>query len=183
MKNPWKTLSVRDIYDNPWIRVREHEVIHPGGRPGIFGIVGFKNIAVGIVPLDESGNTWLVGQYRYALESWSWEIPMGGSGLADSPLAGAQRELAEETGLSALHWSELMRLHTSNCVTDEAAIVYLARELTAGAPAFDDGEQLEIRKLPFSEAVNMVMSGAITDAVSVAGLLKTAQLAAKGALP
>jgi 8-oxo-dGTP pyrophosphatase MutT (NUDIX family) len=171
MDNPWKTLSRRMIYDNPWISVREEDVIRPDGSPGLYGVVSFKNLAIGIIPLDGEMHTWLVGQHRYTLNAWSWEIPMGGSPLPEAPLDGARRELREETGLRAARWTEIMRLHTSNSVTDELGIVYLAEDLTAGEPEFDAGEVLEIRRLPLFEAVAMVQRGEITDAISAAGLL------------
>lgn len=183
VKNPWKTCAVRDVYDNAWIRVTEHQVINPSGGKGLYGVVGFKNLAIGIVPLDEHDNTWLVGQYRYTLDAYSWEIPMGGSPVDTDPLAGAKRELREETGLSAERWTEIMRLHTSNCVTDELGIVYIARGLSLGNPQFDETELLDIRKIGMKEAVAMVMNGEITDALSVAGLLKAEYLRLGGGLP
>lgn len=183
VNNPWKTLSVRQVYDNPWIRVTEHQVINPSGGNSIYGLVGFKNLAIGIIPIDDVDHTWLVGQYRYALNSYSWEIPMGGSPLDLDPVEGARRELREETGLIAGQWTEIMRLHLSNCVTDELGIVYVARELEQGQPCFDEGEQLEIARVSLDKAVAMVMDGKITDAVSVAGLLKAQALNARGALP
>ena len=154
--------------------IREDEVINPGGGRNLYGHVHFKNRAVAIVPLDDDGNTWLVGQQRYTLGEWSWELPMGGAPLGEAPLAAAQRELREETGLTAADWSELMRLHTSNSITDEVGVVYVARELTAGEPEFEETEDLEIRKLPLADAIAMARRGEITDAISVAALLRVA---------
>jgi len=176
MDNPWKKTGTKEIYDNPWINVREDQVINPNGNPGIYGVVSLKNLAVAIVPLDEEGNTWLVGQYRYALSAYSWEIPMGGGPFNVTALETAKRELKEETGVTATKWTELLRVHTSNCVTDEVGIVYIAENLNEGATDFDDTEKIEIRKLPLIEAIEMVMSGEITDAISIAALLKTAKL-------
>ena len=172
--NPWKRQRSRRIYDNPWLRVEEDEVINPGGGLSHYGKVLFKNIAIGIVPLDEHDNTWLVGQYRYVPDCYSWEIPMGGGLLADDPLASARRELKEETGLSARRWQELMHLHTSNSVTDERAIVYVARELSEGDTAFEETEDLQLLKLPLHEAIALAKAGEITDAVSVCALLRLA---------
>lgn len=170
--NPWQIVSSEPIYENPWIAVRHDEVIHPSGTPGLFGVIHFKNVAVAVIPVDEAGYTWLVGQYRYPLEQWSWEVPMGGVPLNASIEKGALRELAEETGLVAQKLSHLMTLHTSNSVTDELAEVYLATELSQHEPSPDESEQLKIKKVLLTDAIKMVLQGQITDAVSVAALLR-----------
>jgi 8-oxo-dGTP pyrophosphatase MutT (NUDIX family) len=172
--NPWKQQSNRQIFENPWFRVEQDDVINPGGGLSHYGKILFKNIAIGIVPLDENNNTWLVGQYRYVPDCYSWEIPMGGGPLNVDPLESAKRELSEETGLSAASWETLMHLHTSNSVTDERGIVYVARELSQGATAFEETEDLKVMRLPLKEAVEHVIAGEITDAVSVAALLRLA---------
>jgi 8-oxo-dGTP pyrophosphatase MutT (NUDIX family) len=176
MKNPWITKSKKKVYDNPWIRLEEHEVVIPSGKDGIYGKVFFKNKALGIIPLDNEGNTWLVGQFRYTLDEYSWEIPMGGGPVVKDVLESAKRELKEETGLIAKKWENIMRIHTSNSVTDEEGFIFLAEDLTEGETEFEDTEQLEILKLPLTEAIQKVMSGEITDAISIAGLLKVARL-------
>jgi 8-oxo-dGTP pyrophosphatase MutT (NUDIX family) len=170
----WKKLSSRMVWENDWMGVYEDDVINPGGGRNLYGHVHFKNRAVAIVPLDDEHNTWLVGQQRYTLGAWSWELPMGGAPLDEDPLAAAKRELREETGLTATDWSELMRLHTSNSITDEVGVVFVARKLTQGATAFEETEDLEIRKLPLTEAIAMARRGEITDAISVAALLRLA---------
>ena len=170
--NPWRTTGSRAIYDNPWIAVREDAIINPAGNPGIYGIVEFKGLAIGIIPIDEHRHTWLVGQYRYAIDEYSWEIPMGGSALKDDPLDGAKRELKEETGLEARHWQHLMKVHTSNSVTNETGHVFVATDLTQGEPQPDDTEQLVTRRLPLEEAFEMASNGSITDCVTLAGLLR-----------
>jgi len=175
-KNPWKTLQVTEVYDNPWIHVEEHNVINPSGNPGIYGKVHFKNLACGIIPLDAENNTWIVGQYRYTLGCYSWEIPMGGVPIGSDLLAGAQRELKEETGLTATRWRSILDVHISNSITDEAGIVYVATDLTAGEPEYEDTEEIEIRKLPFANAVQMINDGDITDVLSIAGILKLAAM-------
>lgn len=174
-KNPWKTLSKKDIYDNKWIHVEEHQVINPGGGKGIYGVVSFKNKAIAIIPIDQNGNTWLVGQYRYTLNEYSWEVPMGGGPVENDILDSAKRELKEETGLSAQVWQNLGRIHTSNSVTDEEGFIFLAQELTQGETEFEESEDLNIMKLPLQEAVKMVFDGKITDAISMAGLLMVAR--------
>ncbi|HTF81615.1 MAG TPA: NUDIX hydrolase [Cytophagales bacterium] len=170
--NPWKIKSSKNIYDNKWISVTEHQVTNPSGNDGIYGVVSFKNKAIGIIPIDSEGNTWLVGQYRFPLEEYSWEMPMGGGPIEIDVLESAKRELKEETGLTAARWTNIMRIHTSNSVTDEVGFVFLAEDLTQGETEFEDTEDLKIWKLPFSQAVDMVMQGKITDAITIAGLLK-----------
>ncbi|MHA4893508.1 NUDIX domain-containing protein [Pedobacter sp. PWIIR3] len=181
-KNPWTTLRSDHIYDNNWINVHEHQVINPSGGKGIYGVVHFKNVAIGILPLDEQNNTWLVGQYRYPLNAYSWEIPEGGGPLGIDPLEGAQRELIEETGLTATDWKEIQRMHLSNSVSDELAVIYVARGLSQGTAAPEETEQLMICKVPFEDAYQMVLSGAITDSMSVAAILKAKILLLEGVL-
>lgn len=177
VKNPWITLSGEVKYDNPWITVTEYQVINPSGGRGIYGKVHFKNKAIGIVPLDDKLNTWLVGQYRYTLNAWHWEIPEGGGRMDQPPLDSAKRELREETGLSARKWTEIVHLHTSNSVTDEEGFIFLAEELEEGASALEDTEaDLRVWKLPLREALDMVLGGKITDSMSVMGILKVARM-------
>lgn len=171
-KQPWKTLAERLVYDNPWIRVEEHRVINPSGGESLYGKVCFKNCAVGILALDDDLNLYLVGQHRYTLDAYSWELPMGGAPGDEEPLAAAQRELREETGIEAERWSEIMRVHTSNCITDELGIVYLARSLRFGTPELEPTEDLAVKRLPLAEALNWVLDGQITDAISAAGILR-----------
>jgi len=171
-KQPWRTLSLRTVYDNPWIRVEEHSVINPSGGRSEYGKVCFKSSAVAILAIDPMHNIYLVGQHRYTLGEYSWELPMGGATLTEDTLVAAQRELREETGLEAAHWEEIMQLHTSNSVTDERGVVYLARELTQGARAPEETEDLSIRILALSDALQWVLEGRITDAISAAAILR-----------
>lgn len=158
------------------MEVREDRVINPGGGENQYGYVHFKNRAVAIVPVDPQRNVWLVGQQRYTLDAWSWELPMGGAPLDEAPLAAAQRELKEETGLEAGRWTEIMRLHPSNSITDELGLVYVAMDLTEGETSFEETEDLEVRRLPLEDAIAMVERGDITDAISVAALLRVEKL-------
>ena len=175
-KNPWKRLSRRVTYQNPWIRVDEDQVLRPDGRPGIYGVVHFMNRAIGVVALDDRDRVLLVGQYRYPLDEYSWEIPEGGGSLEEDPLAAAQRELLEETGFTAACWQPILRSHLSNSVTDEEALAYLACELTPGKAEPEGTEQLQVKWLPFAEALRMVAAGEITDALSVLALQRVALL-------
>lgn len=171
-QNPWKILSARDVYDNSWIKVTEFGVINPSGGKGIYGKVHFKNTAIGIMVLDEQLNTYLVGQYRFPADKYSWEIPEGGCPSNLPPLEGAKKELLEETGLKANSWEMILEMDLSNSVTDEHAIVYLAYDLEQHKPSPEETEAIEVRKLPFEEAYTMVEDGMITDSISVAAILK-----------
>lgn len=175
-ESPWQRLTAKEIYENPWIRVEENDVIRPNGSKGMYGWIHFKNKAIGIIPVDDQMNTWLVGQHRYTLHEYSWEIPTGGVPMAEDSLAGAKRELKEETGLVAREWRELLKIHTSNSVTDEFGFIYIATDLTQEATDWDETEVLQIKRLPLKEAVQMVMDGEITDSLTIAGLLKAARV-------
>lgn len=178
--NPWTIIDSTKIYDNNWIGLTEHNVLNPSGGKGIYGEVHFKNYAIGILPLDDEMNTWLVGQYRFPLKAYSWEIPEGGGDLQSDPLDSAKRELAEETGLVATEWLEIQRMHLSNSVSNELSITYLAMGLSLGESSPEETEQLVIKKLPFSEAYEMVINGEITDSISVAAILRTKILLQEG---
>jgi 8-oxo-dGTP pyrophosphatase MutT (NUDIX family) len=175
-ENPWQTLNSAVRYENPWLSIRHEDVVTPAGTPGIYGVVSFKNKAVGVVPIDADGYTYLVGQYRYPLNEYSWEIPEGGSPIGTDPLESARRELREETGLVAQRWTKIARIHTSNSATDEEGFLYIAEELEQGDHEPEDTEQLHVRRLPLVEAVEMAMRSEITDALSVSALLIVARL-------
>ena len=169
--NPWKTLSSRIVYDNPWITVREDQVIRPDGHPGIYGAVHFKNLAIGVIAIDAEGYVHLVGQYRYATNRYSWEIPEGGCPEGEEPLRAAQRELMEETGLQAREWKLLGEADLSNSVTDEQALWFLATDLVQGEAKPDGSELLERRRVPLEEVLEMIDRKEITDALSLLALL------------
>ena len=171
-QNPWTTLAAEVKYDNPWINVTEFQVLNPAGNPGIYGKVHFKNIAIGVLPLDEDNNTWLVGQYRYVLDAYSWEIPEGGCPIGkEDPLECAMRELEEETGIKAKIYEKILTLHNSNSVSDEIAYIYVAKGLTFGEAMPEETEDLRVKKVHLSEALQMVLRGEITDAMTVAAIL------------
>jgi ADP-ribose pyrophosphatase len=175
-QNPWTIQTKNTVYENSWIKVDHHQVMDPNGKAGIYGTVHYKHTAIGVVPLNESLETWLVGQYRFPLNLYSWEIPEGGAHADESPLDAAKRELKEETGLSAGRFEPLLEMHLSNSTSDEKAIVFMAFDLTLGPNKPDSTELLHIKKLSFSSALQMVLDGQITDAISVAAILKTAHV-------
>jgi len=181
-ENPWQITAEKIVYDNPWIGLTEYQVINPSGNPGIYGKVRFKNFAIGVVPLDAEMNTYIVGQYRFALGQYSWEIPEGGGPFAADPLESAKRELLEETGLKASRWTEIQRMHLSNSVTDELSIIYLAQDLQQFEPEPEDTDQLIIKKVPFDEVYRMICDGEITDSVSVGAILKIRLMQLEGRL-
>ena len=178
--NPWTRLSRHQTYHNPWITVFEDQVVRPDGQPGIYGVVHFHNRAIGVVPVDDQDRVLLVGQYRYTLDQYSWEIPEGGAPFAEEPLEAARRELKEETGYTAGRWQEILRAHLSNSVSDEEAICYLAADLRPGEAAPDGTELLQTRWVPFDTALEMIQQGQITDALSILGLYQAALFRARG---
>lgn len=170
--NSWKTLSSELVYESAWIAVNKHQTINPAGNPAIYSVVNFKNLAIGILPLSKEGYTWLVGQWRYPLNAYSWEIPEGGGPLGEQPVETARRELKEETGIVAQNFEEIMQLHLSNSATDEHAFVFLATGLSFEASEPEESEDLRVKKVHIDEVFRMVMSGEITDAISVAAIMK-----------
>ncbi|HRF82427.1 MAG TPA: NUDIX hydrolase [Flavobacteriales bacterium] len=182
-RGPWKTISTEERYSTPWIAVTHHEVIDPSGKPGIYGVIHFKNLAVGIVPLDDDLNTWIVGQYRYPLGVYSWEIPEGGGRRDLPPIESAKRELREEVGIEAERWTEILQMDLSNSASDEVAILFVAQGLTFFEPEPDHNEELAMRKLPFDELYNMVTRGEIRDSLTVAAVMKVKLMLLDGSLP
>ena len=178
---PWRRRARRVAYANPWITVWHDDVSRPDGSPGIYGVVHFASLAAGIVALDDEDRVLLVGQHRYTLDAYSWEIPEGGVPAGEDPLEGARRELREETGVVAAGWRELGRFHLSNSVTDEAGILYLASDLVGGAAAPEASEDLAVRRVPFEEALAMTLDGRITDAIAILGIQRVALDRLRGA--
>lgn len=182
---PWKRGAERVVYENPWIRVSHHEAIAPTGRPAQYGVVSFKNVAIVVLPLHEDGTVTLVGQHRFALSDYSWELPEGGSPIAQDPLDGAKRELAEETGLQAREWRKVLQLQLSNSVTDERAVGYLALGVSPaeGGHRRDDTEELALVRAPFREVLDAALAGKMEDVLTVAMLLRAYHMAREGDLP
>ena len=182
-RGPWTILSERLGYENPWMTVREFDVLRPDGQPGLYGVVEPKNAAIGVLPVFDNGDTILVGQYRFALDAWSWELPEGGGPNGVSPLESAQRELEEETGLKAARWCALSEFDVSNSITNERAYSFIAWDLSAGAPDREGAEaDMQMRRLPLHEAYEMAMSGAIRDGFSLIMLMTAIEKARRGAL-
>lgn len=179
-QNPWKVLSEKVVYDNSWIRVTEYGVINPGGGRGIYGKVHFKNLAIGVIVLDEFLNTYLVGQYRFPMNKFSWEIPEGGGSVHTDPLVSAKRELQEETGIIAHSWEKILEMDLSNSVTDEHAFVFLAWNIEQQVPSPEETEQLEVKRMRFDDVYRMVEEGEITDSITVAAVLKVKLMLADG---
>jgi 8-oxo-dGTP pyrophosphatase MutT (NUDIX family) len=171
---PWTRNSRRVAYENPWITIWHDEVTRPDGEPGIYGVVHFANLAVGVLAIDDADRVLLVGQHRYALDAYSWEIPEGGVPFEETALEGAKRELREETGIEAATWREIARSHLSNSVSDELAVLYVATGLTNGVANPDGTEALDVRWLPFDEVLTMTLDGRITDALTVMAVHRAA---------
>lgn len=172
MLNPFKKIQSKVVYENPWIKVREDEVIQPSGNKGIYGVVEFKKVAVAILPLDQDNNTWIVGQYRYPLDSYEWEIPEGGSESGENTLLTAQRELLEEVGLIADDYEKILEMQLSNSTTNEVSVSYIARGIHLSESKPEDTEVLHVKKIPFQTLLDMVRNNEIKDALSIATVLK-----------
>jgi 8-oxo-dGTP pyrophosphatase MutT (NUDIX family) len=183
MIGPWGVRSCRVAYENPWIVVEHNDVVQANGQDGIYGVVRFANLAVGVLPLFDDGTTVLVGQHRFPFDDYSWELPEGGGSRSEAPEEAARRELLEETGLSAGHWAPFGRSHLSNSVTDEVAVYFLAWDLTEGRPRPDGDEVFGYRRVPFAQLLAECLDGHISDALTVL-MVQTATLGAQyGRLP
>lgn len=182
---PWGRGEARLVFDNPWIRVVEYDAVAPTGRPANYGVVSFKNTATAVLPLHDDGTVVLVGQNRFAHADYSWEIPEGGAPLDEDPLQGAKRELAEETGLVAADWREVLRAQLSNSITDEIGVGYVALGLSEAPHAHekDETEDLAIVRAPFREALEAALAGHLQDMLTVAMLLRAYHMAREGSLP
>ncbi len=180
---PWTINAERTVFDNPWISVEDHAVVHPDGSDGEYGVVRFKNLAIGILPVDANGDVWLVGQHRYPHDKHSWELPEGGGPIGVDPLVSAKRELEEETGLTARQWQQISDCDVSNSVTDERAVCFLAYDLVAGEAAPEPSEALTIKRVKFASLLDMVLAGEITDSLTIIMTLTAHTLALRGLAP
>ena len=182
---PWTPGDERQVFETGWIRVIDQTATAPTGRPAPYGLVRFKNLAVAVLPIHEDGTVTLVGQYRFPFLAYSWELPEGGAPLAEDPLEGAKRELAEETGLAAAEWREILRCQLSNSVTDEQMVGYLATGLgpAASGHAADETEAIALARVPFREVLTAVTKGHIQDVLTVAMVLRGHHMAVEGSLP
>lgn len=180
---PWRVTSEQSTFENPWMKVADHAVVHPDGTPGEYGVVRFKHLAIGILPFDENGMVTLVGQHRFPHDKYSWELPEGGGAINVEPLESAKRELAEETGLIARDWAPLCEFDVSNSVTDERAICFFAWGLSTGEAAPEPSEALTLKQVSFKELLEMVMSGAITDSLTIVMVLTAYAKALRGEAP
>lgn len=183
--SPWKRGEARRVYDNPWITVTHHDATAPTGRPAQYGVVSFKNMAIAVLPLHEDGTVTLVGQHRFVFDGYSWELPEGGSPHAEDPLEGAKRELAEETGLVAAEWRQVLSAQLSNSVTDERALGFVALGLSEAPHGHvaDETEEIALARVPFREALDAALGGHMEDVLTVAMLLRAYHMAREGALP
>jgi 8-oxo-dGTP pyrophosphatase MutT (NUDIX family) len=172
--NPWRRVSRRVAYDNPWIQILHDDVVRPDGKPGIYGVVHFRHLAIGVVPLDADDRVLLVGQYRYTIDHYSWEIPEGGGDFGEEPEAAARRELVEETGYGGGEWRELCRAELSNSVTDEITVLFVASGLEAGVATPEGTEQLQLRWIPFAEVMAMIRRSEIADAMTILAMQQLA---------
>ena len=182
---PWQPGTERVAFESAWITVTDQQATAPTGRPAQYGMVRFKNLAIAVLPIHDDGTVTLVGQHRFPLGDYSWELPEGGAPLDEDPLAGAKRELAEETGLAAAEWREVMRTQLSNSVTDERMIGYLALGLSEAKDAHhaDDTEAIALVRVPFREALDAAVAGYLPDMLTVAMLLRGYHMAREGSLP
>jgi 8-oxo-dGTP pyrophosphatase MutT (NUDIX family) len=180
--DPWSCLSKRLVYDNPWISLSACETVAPTGRPSPYGLIHFKNRAIGVLPLFDNGDTLLVGQHRFPAGDYSWELPEGGGPLDEDPLEAARRELREEAGLTAEHWRPILSFQLSNSVSDEEGRGFLAHGLSDAEAEPDETEVLAIRRLPFREALDLAAAGQMQDMITLAMLFRAYHLAREGGL-
>lgn len=180
---PWRDLGHQVVHETPWMKVTDHEAAAPTGKVVRYGVVRFQNVATGVLPLHSDGTVTLVGQSRFARANYSWEMPEGGAPFGEDPLAGAQRELAEEAGLKAASWTLALTVELSNSVTDEIGLTWLAWDLSPVETAPDPTEVIDIVRVPFLQLLHEIGRGAIVDALTVATAYRAYHMAREGLLP
>jgi len=180
--NPWSVTARYVPFKNDWLHIEKNDVIRPDGGAGEYTVVRLRRLAVGVLPIEPDGGVHLVGQWRFPLARYSWEIPEGGGEPGEAPLACAKRELEEETGLRAANWAPILEMDLSNSVTDEAGIVFLATGLQPGQKQPEATEVLRHRRAPFIDVLARVIDGRIRDSLTVAAMLRAHHMAVTGAL-
>jgi ADP-ribose pyrophosphatase len=181
--DPWTVKSVARDFENDWLAVDVHQVVHPGGREGTYGVVRVRRLAIGVLPVEPDGRVYMVGQWRFPLKRYSWEMPEGGAEPGEDAQACARRELLEETGFTAGKLERILALDLSNSLTDERAILFLATDLTPGDARPEDTEVLKRRSAHFLDVLNRAADGRIRDAMTVAAVLRAHHMAVTGQLP
>ena len=179
----WAVRTARTAFENPWLILRHYETTAPTGNPAAYGVVSFKNFALAILPLHDNGEVTLIGQHRFPLADYSWELPEGGGPIGHDPLDSAKRELREEAGLVAADWRQVLSFQLSNSVTDERGFGFIATGLSAAETEPDDTEALQIARVPFRQALDLAVGGEMPDAMTVAMLLRAYHMAREGELP
>lgn len=179
----WRNDSVETLFENPWLRLTRHEATAPTGTPADYVVARPRNLACGVLPIHSDGTVTLVGQARFALMNYSWEMPEGGVPVNEDPLVGVQRELLEETGLVARDWREVLRMELSNSITDERAIAWLAWDLTQTDARPDPTEVIETARVPFMSLMAEIDRGSVRDAFTVATALRAYHMAREALLP
>jgi 8-oxo-dGTP pyrophosphatase MutT (NUDIX family) len=182
-QNPWRILGKRQHYDDPWLTLVEHDVENAAGKCSTYATVHFKKRGLAVLPVDREGHVYLVGQYRFGVRRYGWEVPAGGADADEAALETARRELAEEMGFAAAQWCEILRVYISGSLTDEQAVAFVAWDLAPRRPKPDEQEVLAVRRMPFAEAVDMACGGGIADVLSVAVILRVRLMAERGELP
>jgi 8-oxo-dGTP pyrophosphatase MutT (NUDIX family) len=181
--NPWVVTAQKRGFENDWFVIDEHEAINPAGKPARYDVIRPRRLAVGVVPLEADGSVHLIGQWRFPLKRYSWEIPEGGAEFGEDAESGVRRELAEEAGVSAGRLVKILEMDLSNSLTDESCVLFLATDLSPAAGEPDDVEVLRRRTAPFGEVLARIQDGRIRDSLTVAAMLRVHHMAVMGELP
>ena len=180
---PWRDLGYRVVHETDWLALTEHQAIAPSGREATYGVLRFKNIATGVLPVHPDGTVTLVGQARFARSNYSWEMPEGGAPSGEDPFEAAKRELAEEAGLAAGNWALALKVEVSNSITDEIGLTWIAWDLTPVPREPDPTEVFRVVRVPFTTLLQEIERGAILDSFTVATAYRAYHMAREGLLP